>query len=88
MDLIDKLKTLFKYSPVDTDKIRGKLPFVHLFGYEKSYGKPHPHEFNRFIEAYKSWAYACAWKNGTSVAKCKLGLYKRMFIKGEEELDD
>lgn len=69
------------------DKIKSKLPFVHLFGHEKSYGKPHPHQYDRMIDAYKSWIYACAWKNGTGVAKCKLKLYKNYYFKDREQFD-
>lgn len=53
------------------------LPFVHLFGYEKSYGAPQPQDFALMVKNYKSWAYACANKNAFSVAKCNLRLYKR-----------
>jgi HK97 family phage portal protein len=55
----------------------GKLPQVMLFGYEKQYGAPQPQDFNRLIQEYKSWPYACATKNAYSVAKCVLKLYTK-----------
>lgn len=76
MALVDRLMAFFKYTPVDTTKIREKLPFVHLFGYEKSYGSVHPQDYQAMVDAYKSWVYACANKNATSVAKNKLCLYQ------------
>jgi HK97 family phage portal protein len=54
----------------------GRLPFVQLFGYEKSYGATQPQDYNRQVAAYKSWVFACAQKNAFSVAKCNLKLYK------------
>src|SRR5689334_8368903 len=88
LDFLNRIKDFFKYQPVDTTRIKDPVPFVHTFGYEKSYGKPHPQDFERFIAGYKSWAYACAWKNATSVAKCKLCLYKKSINEeGDEELD-
>lgn len=87
-DFIEFARNGFKYQPVDTDRIRRPLPQVTLFGYEKSYGAPHPEDFALQIQQYKSWVYACAWKNATSVAKCKLCLYKKTVDEeGEEELD-
>jgi HK97 family phage portal protein len=56
----------------------GKLPQVMLFGFERSYGAPHPQDFSRLIQEYKSWPYACATKNAYSVAKCKLNLYTKV----------
>ncbi len=67
---------LSKYIPLDGSKIRDYLPFVHVFGYEKQYGKVYPQDYARMVEAYKSWAYACAWKNATSVAKVDISLFK------------
>lgn len=79
---------LQRYVPIDTNKIRETLPFVWTLGYEKAYGKPHPQDFHSMIAGYKSWAYACAWKNATSVAKCELRLYKQSIDEnGDEQLD-
>lgn len=87
-DFIQFARNGFKYQPVDTDRIRRPLPQVTLFGYEKAYGAPHPEDFALQVQQYKSWVYACAWKNATSVAKCKLCLYKQTVGKdGDEELD-
>lgn len=87
MALIDIIRQFFKYAPVDTNRIRERLPFVHLFGHEKTYGAPQPQDYERQVQAYKSWAYACAWKNATSVARNKLCLYKVVqSADGEEEL--
>jgi HK97 family phage portal protein len=55
----------------------GKLPFVQILGYEKSYGQPTPQDFNRLITEYKSWSYACATRNAFSVAKCALNIYSK-----------
>jgi HK97 family phage portal protein len=68
-----------------TDTIKEKLPQIQMFGYEKSYGAPAPHDFNKMVGNYKSWAYACAQKNGFSVAKCKLRLYKISYDNKEEK---
>jgi hypothetical protein len=57
--------------------LTGKLPFVHLFGYEKAYGTPQPQDFNSQVAAYKSWVFACAQRNAFSIAKCKLRLYNK-----------
>lgn len=87
MDLINRIKDFFKaYSKVD--EIKGPLPFVQTMGFEKSYGKPHPQDYTSLIDSYKSWVYACAWKNATSVAKCKLSLYRKTIDEnGEETLE-
>jgi len=69
------------------NKIKDKLPFVHLFGTEKSYGAIPPDDFTGMVEGYKSWAYACAWKNAVSVAKCNLRLYKQKIVDNEIVLD-
>lgn len=88
LNLRERFDAFFKYTPIDTERIRRPLPQVTLFGYEKSYGAPHPEDFARQVLEYKSWSYACAWKNATSVAKCKLCLYKQTVDeKGEEQLD-
>lgn len=68
-------------------RINGQLPFVHLFGTEKSYGAVPPNDFKSMVDGYKSWAYACAWKNATSVAKCDLKLYKERIVNNEVRLD-
>lgn len=73
---------LFKINmQIDTNK----LPFVHLIGHEKAYGAPQPHDYAQMVNNYKSWAYACAWKNGTSVAKCILRLYKKSYDNKSEQ---
>ncbi len=88
MGLRDRIAQFLKYAPIDT-KIKEKLPFVWLLGYEKTYGKVEPQDFTRQVESYKSWVYACAWKNATSVAKCKLRLYTTtMNEDGDEELNN
>lgn len=74
MALKEMFSRLFGYNNRPQD-IKQPLPQVHLLGYEKSQGTPHPEDFNLMIKNYKSWAYACANKNGFSVAKCKLRLY-------------
>ncbi len=84
--LQDAYAGFMKYAPVP-DKINGNVPFVQTLGYEKVYGAPQPQDYARMIASYKSWAYACAWKNATSVAKCKLCLYKKVFVAGEEQLE-
>ena len=87
-DWIKNFISLFKYTPVDTSRMQGSNPLVHLMGYEKAYGLPQPHDYAAHVAAYKSWAYACAWKNATSVAKCKLCLYKKSYdANGDEVLD-
>lgn len=87
-DFINFARAGFKYTPINSDKIRGELPQVMLFGYEKAYGAPQPQDFEAQVQQYKSWVYACVWKNATSVAKCKLCLYKaRVGNDGDEELD-
>ena len=69
-----------KFNPADPNNQNTNdfLPFVHTFGYEKQYGKVYPHDFARMVEAYKSWAWACGWKNATSCAKIDLELYKKI----------
>lgn len=64
----------------------GKLPFVQTFGYEKSYGAATSQDFDRAVAEYKSWPYICALKNGFSIAKCRLGLYKKI-TKGDGQFD-
>ena len=87
MTLLERIKQVFKYKPLDTTP-RQPLPQVHLLGYEKSMGKPHPQDYTSMITAYKSWAYACAWKNATSVAKQEISLYKKSYdAKGDEVKD-
>ncbi len=72
----------------ESDK-KGKLPFVQLFGYEKSYGTATPQDFDRAVAEYKSWPYICALKNGFSIAKCQLRLYKKVFnAEGQSELEE
>lgn len=86
MALMNRIKDFFtKYTPLDTDTIRENLPFVHLLGHEKQYGKPRPQDFSAMIEAYKSWVYACAWKNATTIAGNKPLVFKRIFNRDEEE---
>lgn len=87
MPIIENIRSAFRRVRIEADKIQGQVPFVHLFGHEKSYGAPQPKDFSRFIQSYKSWAYACAWKNATSVAKNKIQLYKRTIENNEEVLD-
>lgn len=64
-------------------------PLVHLFGHEKSYGKPAPHDFSTFIENFASWAYTCAYKNAFSVAQVPLKLYQKVpGEKNQTELEE
>ena len=64
-------------------------PLVHLFGYEKSFGKPAPHDFNRFVGDFNSWAFACGYRNGFSLAKVPLKLYKKVSSgQGQSELEE
>lgn len=88
MALKDFFQKLTSQLPkLDTTKIRDRLSFVHLFGYEKSYGAPHPQDYDSMVATYKSWVYACVNKNATSVAKNKLCLYTKSYTEtGEEEL--
>lgn len=76
MSLLTTIKNVFtKFNPQNLNN-NSSLPFVHTFGYEKQYGKVYPHDFARMVEAYKSWAWACAWKNATSCAKVDINLFK------------
>ncbi len=88
---IERIKdaySAFVMPPVNTQSASGSIPFVNILGYEKQYGKPHPQDFLAQIEAYKSWAYACANVNARSVSKCKLCLYKSSInVDGDEELN-
>ena len=80
-DLFSKLP-FFKQAEQQSDK---ELPFVHLFGHEKTYGKPPPRQFRKMVAEYHSWAYACAQKNGFSVAKTDLKLFKE---RNNDELEE
>ncbi len=82
--IIDRFKQFFKYQQ-QAPRTGKDLPQIHLFGYEKAYGAPQPQDFAKFIQGYKSWAYACAWKNATSVAKCKICLYKESYDNKKEK---
>lgn len=84
VNLLNRIRELFK-APEQMQKIKEQIPFVHLFGFEKTYGAPHPQDYKRMVENYKSWAYACAWKNATSVAKADLCLYKRIRKADQDE---
>ena len=53
-------------------------PLVHIFGAEKSFGKPAPHDFSKFVANFDSWAFAAAYKNAFSVAAMKLRLFKKV----------
>lgn len=64
--------------------MQGKLPFINLFGYEKTYGAPTPQDLSRQIEEYKSWAFACTQRNAFSIAKCILRLYKKSIGKEDK----
>jgi HK97 family phage portal protein len=86
MAIRDILQNLFKK---DVTQIRGSLPFIHTFGHERTFGKmvdQNKHDFTRQVEHYRSWVYACAWKNATSVAKTKLRLFQTQMVDEEEEL--
>jgi HK97 family phage portal protein len=80
--LIDNIKQLFNKQ---AQKIKGSLPFIMLMGTEKVYGKPQPNDYKAMIASYYSWAYACAWKNATAVAKCKLCLYTDTYDNKKEK---
>lgn len=88
MALIQNIKNFFSQnkqpqSYMDRQK-NEKLPFIMLMGTEKVYGKPQPNNYKALIDEYKSWAYACAWKNATSVAKAKICLYKTSYDNKKE----
>lgn len=86
MDLKNLFTGLFKRQEPN---IQGEVPFVQLFGHEKTYGAPQPNDFGLMVKNYKSWAYACASRNGYSVAKCMLRLYKESISKeGDSELKE
>ena len=89
MAVIDRIRDIFVRQPKEDTKPNKKLPFVHLFGTERSYGSIEPQDFNKQVAAYSSWAYACSWKNATSVAKNKICIYKKnKQAKGKEELEE
>ena len=69
-------------------KAKAILPFIRLFGYEKTYGKARVRDQGVMIENYKSWAYACAQRNAFSVAKCELKLYNKVKREGKFVLDE
>jgi HK97 family phage portal protein len=87
MALIDRIKQLFTKASYQDTQNNGKLPFIMLMGTEKAYGKPQPNDYSSMVANYKSWAYACAWKNATSVAKCKVCLYKPTYDNKKEKKD-
>ena len=83
------LKTLFSKLPFfkqANNKSDGSLPFVQMFGHEKTYGKLPPQNHARMVSNYHSWVYACAQKNGFSVAKAKLKIYKEREDGEKEEV--
>lgn len=84
MALMDRIKQFFTKESYN-DRNKGPLPFIQLMGYEKAYGKPQPTDFRAMVNQYKSWVYACAWKNATSVAKCKFCLYKPSYDNKKEK---
>ena len=87
MPLLDRIKNIFKYSPVD-NRIRGTLPFVHIMGGERTWGLPHKENYQELVDEYRSWSYACVNRNAFSVARVKLCLYKITYdAKGQESLD-
>ena len=87
MTFAERIRQAFKKEKPSTAP-KEQLPFIHLFGTERSYGAMEPQNFDKQVQAYSSWAYACAWKNATSVAKVKLCLYKRNKQQvGEEKLE-
>lgn len=83
----ERFNNLFRRVQVSADQIVGRIPFVHIVGHEKTYGEPQPKEYARFVESYKSWVFACVWKNATSLAKNQIKLCKRTVVNGEEQLD-
>jgi len=93
MNLFDFLRLRFKREPFNPEGIpggstTGKLPFVQLFGSEKSYGRPAPQDFDKQVAHYRSWAFACAQKNAFSVAKVPLKLYTEKIDGDEKELEE
>lgn len=79
MSLVDRVRSAWDVmtrASYTDNQANSKLPFIQLMGYEKTYGKPRPQDYKSMVENYKSWAYACAWKNATAIAKCNLCLYK------------
>jgi len=85
MGLIQNIKEYFNQAEQRT--MTGKLPFVHLFGHEKTYGLAQPLDYTTIIKYYKSWVYACAWKNATSVAKNVLCLYTPTLDNKKEDME-
>lgn len=82
MSLIKDIKLFIDFKRVEQKLLyqedRGRLPFIHMFGYEKAFGKPEPHDSKSFVERAESWAYVCASKNAFSVAAWDLQLFKRI----------
>ena len=52
-------------------------PLVALMGYEKTYGKPEPTDFNAQVNSYTSWAYACINRIAFNVAMAEFTVYKK-----------
>ena len=76
LNLLERFAQIFKYTPIDTNTIRDRIPFVHIMGGERTWGAPTKQNFQELIDEYRSWTYACVWKNATSVAQVPLCLYK------------
>jgi HK97 family phage portal protein len=68
--------------------VKQALPFVKLFGYEKTYGKERVKDYDLMIENFKSWVYACAQRNAFSIAKCELKVYNRVRREGKWAMDE
>src|SRR3990167_5316210 len=65
----------------------GGYPFVKIHGFEKTYGKPGPHDAQAFLDSLESWAFVCAYKNAFSIAKVPLKLYRKVKKAGQIELE-
>lgn len=78
-------KQLFNKASYQDRQNTERIPFVQLMGYEKTYGKPQPQDYAALVQRYTSWAYACAWKNATSVAKCNICLYAPSYDNKKEK---
>jgi len=69
-------------------QVKAKLPFVRLFGYEKTYGKARIRDFNVMIENFKSWPYACIQRNAFSIARNEIKIYNKVIKAGETTLEE
>ena len=97
MGIFADLKLLMDFRKQEKASSAGKVttpsnPLVSMVGYERTYGRPSPHDQNNFVENFQSWAFVCGYKNGFSIAKTDLRLYKEIIkeggIKDKEEITE